>query len=448
MGRGGQISINHGGSIENRPSGDFGTGNPLLEGDFDFSIVGVNKPSDGKFVNSGKFGSFGGGTLEMYIDIQSDGGNWAFSDNTILDGNCAFSVVHLTPADGVNLNFGRTGSSSTFSFSDTTIDGGGWAYFQSGTFVVPDWLSLDVPNSTQNNGSFDGLGTVYVNHYFNYAGGLWNGFGTMEIAQNAELDIHTGNAAECDVNRTVDNYGTMLVVSNSGYNFTTGADITNQSGGTINFQSVYFSNGGGVLNNLNGGIVNYYAGRACQMKMPYKGAAGSVLNVNNAGARFFKIDLDGGQAILNGSPQVDVDTSLTLENGGELLGAGAITTPLVDNISGIIMIAQPTSVLPYGTLTINGAFQQESGELGFRINAGGASDLLFVNGSATLGGTLSLFGDQASPAQPGDSWTPIKSSQSISGSFAAFYNPHNMQLDYSNPLQVTAYVPAFSPPGP
>lgn len=99
--------------------------------------------------------------------------------------------------------------------------------------------------------------------------------------------------------------------------------------------------------------------------------------------------------------------------GGLLTGTGTVTAPSVDFLIGAIA---PGTVGTVGTLTINGALNLGAGSTTVIDATNTTSDLIKVNGAATVGGTL-VFNPLA-PPKLGDSHIVIQAT-SITGSYNA-----------------------------
>jgi hypothetical protein len=136
-------------------------------------------------------------------------------------------------------------------------------------------------------------------------------------------------------------------------------------------------------------------------------------------------NLDGGS--------IDVQGNLTLEEtilrnrpggsitgGGSILGPTTTTTPVVVNEG---KIAPGSSI---GTLSIQGNFQQLAGGLlDLEITAGDppANDLLAVDGTATLAGTLQVILSGDDPLASGDSYMLLTATEGIEGTFGELSMP-------------------------
>ncbi|GJD35022.1 autotransporter outer membrane beta-barrel domain-containing protein [Methylobacterium aerolatum] len=112
-----------------------------------------------------------------------------------------------------------------------------------------------------------------------------------------------------------------------------------------------------------------------------------------------------GAAINGGSLTVDstLNADTTVGQSGTLAGNGQING-FVSNF-GVVMPG--SAAVPYGTLTINGGYQQDGGaQLTIAGRADGSNSKLLVNGAATLGGTLQ-FVAAAGAYAPGTRYTVV-----------------------------------------
>ena len=125
--------------------------------------------------------------------------------------------------------------------------------------------------------------------------------------------------------------------------------------------------------------------------------------------------VDNGSLIVDGS----IASPLTTVNsGGTLAGHGIIGGNLVNNGT----VGQGNSP---GTLTVNGNYTQGAGGL-LRIGVGGLGagqhDLLAVNGSAAVGGTLQFIRLGNFNLQPGDQVTFLTAKNGVTGTFGTVQN--------------------------
>ena len=125
--------------------------------------------------------------------------------------------------------------------------------------------------------------------------------------------------------------------------------------------------------------------------------------------------VDNGSLIVDGS----IASPLTTVNsGGTLAGHGIIGGNLVNNGT----VGQGNSP---GTLTVTGNYTQGAGGL-LRIGVGGLGagqhDLLAVNGSAAVGGTLQFIRLGNFNLQPGDQVTFLTAKNGVTGTFGTVQN--------------------------
>ncbi len=276
------------------------------------------------------------------------------------------------------------------SFSGTTIGGSGTVQVVGGAGPAADFTNVSAPSAkllvgsggTANvlagtttfaaleitGGSLSGAGTLNVTASLNQSGGSQSGGGTTVLASGA-----TGTLGAVSVGRNLTNLGTL--------------DL---SGTSI---SGLFTNSGTV--NVTGSV----------------DASGGMQQ-------------DAGLTTVPAGQTLGVGSGLVLA-GGTLMGGGTISGNVINSAGTVAPGASP------GILTINGDYTQgPSGTLAVDVGgtiAGSEYDQLVVNGDAFLDGNLSttLFGSYT--PLPGDSYTFIVASGTISGSFANLSQPVGLQ---------------------
>ena len=125
--------------------------------------------------------------------------------------------------------------------------------------------------------------------------------------------------------------------------------------------------------------------------------------------------VDAGSLIVDGS----ISSAQTVVNpGGFLGGHGTIGGSLVNNGT-VGQINSP------GTLTVNGNYTQSAGatlQIGVGGLAPGQHDLLAVNGSASVSGTLQFIRLGNFNLQPGDQVTFLTAKNGVTGTFGNVQN--------------------------
>ncbi|TAK46426.1 MAG: filamentous hemagglutinin N-terminal domain-containing protein [Betaproteobacteria bacterium] len=289
------------------------------------------------------------------------------------------------------------------SFSGTTIGGSGTVQVVAGAGPVADFTNVSAPSAkllvgsggTANvlagtttfaaleitGGTLDGDGTLNVTASLNQSGGSQSGGGTTVLASGA-----TGTLGAVSVGRNLTNIGTLDLSGTSISGLFTNAGVVNVTG--------VVSASGGMMQNA--GLTTVPAGQTLGV-----GGSGLVLA------------------------------------GGTLVGNGTIDGN-VFNTAGIVAPgASP------GILTINGDYTQgANGALTVDVGgtiAGSEYDQLVVNGDVFLDGNLNtlLFGSYT--PLPGDSYTIISATGTITGSFANVFQPAGL-------LPPTAAGPAATSP--
>ncbi len=159
---------------------------------------------------------------------------------------------------------------------------------------------------------------------------------------------------------------------------------------------------------------------------------GGLLLLTGDASGFLGTTAVSGTLSVNGA----LGGSVVVENGGTLMGSGSV---------GPTLVASGGAVAPgnsIGTLTVNGTLTFSPGATyEVEINATGASDLVLVNGTATLGGAT-VAGSAASGVYiAGTRYTILTATGGLSGTFglatetlpfldfALSYDPNTVYLD-------------------
>lgn len=281
---------------------------------------------------------------------------------------------------------------------------------------------------TMSGGTLSGGGPLTVNGDFTQTGGTQTGTGGTTFGPSS-----TANLGAVGISRPLVNQGSLVLngttllasLINSG-----SASATSASLGAVS-NSGTFNLSGSALSGLltSSGTVNV-SGTV--------NASGGIQE--NAGL----INVPVGQTLGVGG------SGLVLA-GGTLMGNGMIGGNVNNSAGTVAPGASP------GILTINGNYTQgSSGTLAVDVGgtiAGTQYDQLVVNGNASLGGNLNttLFGTYV--PLPGDSYTFINATGTISGSFANLNQPPSLQPPVALPnpitggsqLTVNVYSPSVPP---
>ncbi len=180
----------------------------------------------------------GAGTVEFDSSVSLQGSyDLGASGGTQIDGGTvSFTSTVASLGGALTVNGGSVSLIGTLAGSGpaVVIDGGGVADFSSNSFTVP---SLN-----QTGGTLEETGTVTVTGSMTWGGGTITGFGALDIANGATLDIGGyGDNAETLDSVVLENAGTAaLADTNPGAAFvelalTNGAGIDNQPSGTFSF---------------------------------------------------------------------------------------------------------------------------------------------------------------------------------------------------------------------
>lgn len=186
--------------------------------------------------------------------------------------------------------------------------------------------------------------------------------------------------------------GVLNVSDGSRLGMTAGTVVTNEAGGTVNVASTRTEvfNGGDAGRLINGGML-VKTGSGSVMA-PLVNQAGGVVSVQQGGLGV-NFPADNANA-----GTIDIAAGATLQSGGRALynngligGSGTIALGGSDGATlfnnGVVA---PGSAVATGTLSVQGGYVQgANGVLNIRLGSDGA-DLLDIDGSAQLAGTLNL----------------------------------------------------------
>jgi hypothetical protein len=355
----------------------------------------------------------GTGTLDVVNFEQGDGDA---SGSSPVQMPCG-TLKYLGDGDSKILAYGGfdvSGESHANQSLTVTVGGANTNARLADDFTNGGPIVFTCPESGCFGGSGSGVGLNANGHAFVNAGSLTvdpdsgtgayldsnNGSvtntGTMTFEQSAALrgtTVNKGTIAIAD---------TKTLAQQAGSCGDTGPRVINDSGGSIN------ATGTGTLS-----VINYEQGNGTTSgpapvqlncgSLKYTGSGSGTVQVN--GTISSTGNLAAGQVlrIVGGGTQVIAPpfgnagtielvnggtlSTGTLTNAGRLTGVGTVNGS-VDNAAGTVA---PGAGL--GTLTVSGNFSQGSGTLEIEVEGTGAGqfDKLAVNGSTTLGGTLTLL---------------------------------------------------------
>ncbi len=239
-------------------------------------------------------------------------------------------------------------------------------------------------------------------------GADWTAAGQMFVGNfgSGTLDVAAGGLLSTVRAKVGDEIGSTgnATVSGAGSAWNDSMDIIigNSGTGTLNVSS-----GGHVTTPLM--IIGDDPGSSGLIAISAPGgqlATSGQTTVGNSGA--------GVLRLLGGSASA---STYVVNASGRIEGAGTITGPVTNG--GV--------VAPDGTLGVTGTYQQSAaGRLIVTVSCGGA-DRLSVSGAATLGGTLEVVVDNASPPFAGQQYT-VLSASSIAGAFATIQAPPSQSV--------------------
>ena len=262
-----------------------------------------------------------------------------------------------------------------------------------------------------------GSGTLTIGAPATYSGGTTVSAGTVQISGTGTLG---STAAATTISGGTLDLGGTTQTQNGGLTL---------SGGTL--QNGIFQSAAGFTVQ-DGTVSAVLAGTGGLAK---SGAGAGILSATNTYTG--STSIDGGTLTVNGS--IAASSGVTVGAGGTLGGSGTLPVTVV---SGVVAPSNPN-----GFLTVNSSFTQNGGST-YRavVTAAGQSDLIKVNGPATLAGTVAVL-PQAGAYGAGKTFTVLNAT-SISGRYGAatssyaFLRP-TLSYDASN-VFVTLSAGGFS----
>jgi hypothetical protein len=404
------------------------------------------------FENDGIFAKTGGaGAADVRIGLNNRGAVGVDAGELWLGGPGLHTGLFSVPA-GTVLDFYEAGLGPVVHTLSTgvTFVGTGWVRrSEKGILSIPNNVSVRIENFElkDDESALSGLGTFSA-HFFKWSGGRMIDAGITRIDPNDTMLI-TGGLDKELFGRSIVTFGNIDWTDTGDIDTATNARIINdgQNGqgffNILNNQTITTieavptskiiiqNNGvlqkvGGVLPTTiripvenKGGTVDT-GGKHVRLEGGYNQTAGTTTvgtgNLVVTGALLAA----GGMVELSGG-SLTASMGLQVAQGAVLSGYGSIFGDV--NNAGHILVGGLTTT---GTLSITGFYQQVStGTLDMKIGGtvSGMFDVLEINGSASLAGTLNitLFGGFA-PAQ-GDSFMVLESTGQRSGTFDATNYP-------------------------
>lgn len=295
----------------------------------------------------------------------------------------------------------------------------------------------------------------------------------LDLTNRGQITSTAGSAVESAGGGTYVNTGTIASTNSNGMLIrnNSNADVTNSGtiGGAVNAISFADTGGtaiaavhtlrlqtGSVLNgNVLGGantdnlILNGTGTESIAKFLNFETLSmlGTDWALTNTGTFSTSATVQSGTLRVNGaltSPLVTVQnsgtlqvngtltsSSVTVQSGGALVSNGMVTGPVTINNGGTLSgtgaitgtVAMAGTIAPgasIGTLTINGNYTQAAGSVyNVEVNTAPASDLIKVNGNATIaGGTVNVL---AAPGTYliGQRYTILTASGGVTGHYAA-----------------------------
>jgi hypothetical protein len=266
-------------------------------------------------------------------------------------------------------------------------------------------------------------------------GATWDNAGALNIADGVSLTMPAKGAGTAgtftdDTNGSVNANG----VSHTGVLAVRDSNIYNQGAGTtVGVQPVFLIN-----NTLN------YTG-AGQSKVTSAGtstltgdlAANQVLTVlgvacgDNIPATLTKAGnlTDGGSIVITASGCGAQNATLALTSGTLTIGsAGSLTFPTgsggTHSVNANVTNNGTIGPSGLGALTINGNYTQGStGKYMVNVNTPNSSDHVTVNGTATVGGSLTAVAVSGFTPASGNSWTNLFTATVITGTYSSVTGP-------------------------
>ena len=346
-------------------------------------------PTQNALINNGTTAVFTAGEVNGTAATLSIGTTVAGSTLQVLSGELDISNLVIGTGGTLRFSGGTVFSTSIQLQNDGTIlfDGPSPEFLNADVFGTGQ-LVMDMPNGTlsvSRVNTYTGATTLMAGTLIAQSATALSPNSAFTVNSNATLDIHGFN----DTIGSLSGTGTVLNNSETTATLTVGNDNTSTTFGGV------LKDGLGVLALTKSGT--------------------GTLTLTGANTYTGTTTVNNGSLIVDGS----IASPLTVVNAGATLaGHGTIGGNLVN--SGIV--GQGNSP---GTLTVGGNYTQNPGGT-LRIGVGGLApgqhDLLAVNGSAAVGGTLQFIRLGNFNLQPGDQITFLTAKNGISGTFGTVEN--------------------------
>jgi autotransporter-associated beta strand protein len=393
--------LNNGTILFDGPPPEFLGGNVVGTGKLIMSMSGT------LFVSGNQ--TYSGSTVLLSGTLEADSAtalspNSAFTVNSTLNLHGFNNTIGSLSGTGTVLNNGTTTATLSVGHDNTSTTFGG--VLENGTSV----LAL----------TKIGSGTLTLTAANTYTGGTTISGGTLQFGNGGTTGSISGNV--------IDN-GTLAfdrsnLVTFAGVISGTG-NLTQLGSGTVTLTGANTYAGTTTVNAGSLIVAGSISGAQTVVNagsLIVDGSISSARTVVNAGSLIVDGSISSAQTVVNGGNlTVDglVSSAQTVVNpGGFVGGHGTIGGNLVNN--GIV--GQNNSP---GTLTVNGNYTQNAGGT-LRIGVGGLAlgqhDLLAVNGSAAVGGTLQFMRLGNFNLKPGDQITFLTAKNGVSGTFSTVEN--------------------------
>jgi hypothetical protein len=411
---GATLSIDSGATFNNLAGGTF------------YCLI-TNTSTDGSIAGSGVFnnaGTFRKAAGVNGIVFAPSGSGPAFNNSGLLQ--VLSGYVQLS--GGTNTGtFDLSGGELWFGYFTNSINSG--AQFTGTNFVRevgPGSMfvntSLALPNFELGNSAtavLDGPGNLTVSNACNVTGGTIQGSGTLTIPSGAALNV---NGFVFWSQRTINNSATTTIAGSGAIATQGGGVFNNLSGGVFDIQNDngigYSSGSPAAFNNF--GLLEKSAGAGSS---PFSALFTNSATVQiESGTIYFTPNFEqiAGATTVASNAILRVG-SLALLDGGTLSGLGTV--------SGALSNAAVVAPGPFGALTVVGNYTQ--GGLGvLQTTLGGAAagqySRLSVTGSASLAGAMDVALLNGFTPVVGDIFGVISASTGFSGGFSTLAGNHEL----------------------
>ena len=477
LARGGDITIEGGADVE------MATGSWGLAENSTITITGIGSSLTGNRLDAAEWSNDTGSILvkqsasldldgELFIGFLGDGeltvqsGATASADWVVLGAKDAGSGVAVV-----------TGANSRLSSSYLHLGGQTEASVgDTGTLTVEDGGAVEVANETKfwdpcsnssmiiNGGTFktnkltnhtgvvatvtitDPCGGVALTVGTNNGNSTWdgeiNGPGTLNKVGTGRFTLTGKNyltgTTKIDGGTIIIDHARALHNSTVSINVNDGLDVTNivnpkigalAGTGNLNLGSRSLTVGLGISNRTTtySGIISGTG------KLTKDGT--SVLTLTGANTYTGRTTIDGGTLLANNSTgSATGNGEVWVNSGGTLGGNGNVGDAIIVNSGGTVAPGTSAGELAVDSVTFmsDSTFAVELGGL----SAGSGYDVLIVDGTASLGGTLSLSYVNGFTASPGDSFVILPPVGSVVGEFDTVNYPdgQNWSIEYDYDL--------------